>query len=185
MNRVKVNGTEFDAVVQTRPNDSAWDGRESKAITFASTYEEAMKLFPDGVAWSVVYQNPEDGTEVEADLSDFAMAGPVTDNRNGTVTVKMGKYLDTELLTLSLGEVPKSHQEAVHLRSAIETAAQSLDENTAAAVVTLFPTLKGDGSLIRAGTRIQWKGKVIRAKVDLWDRADHSPENAPTLWDGI
>ena len=183
--RVTINGIELDAIIQTRPNDSAWDGRESKAITFASTYEEAMKLFSDGVAWSYVYANPEDGTESEVDMSEFALAGPVTDNRNGTVTVKMGKYLDTELLTLSLGEVPKSHQEAVQLRSAIETAAQSLDENTAAAVVTLFPTLHGDGSLIRAGTRIQWNGKVIRAKVDLWDRADHSPENAPTLWDGI
>ena len=164
--RVKINGIALDAIIQTRPNDSAWDGRESKAVAFASTYEEAMELFFDGVAWSYVYANPEDGTEVEVDMSDFALAGPVTDNRNGTVTVKMGKYLDTELLTLSLGEVPKSHTEAVQLRSAIETAAQSLDENTAAAVVTLFPTLKGDGSLIRAGTRIQWNGKVIRAKVD-------------------
>ena len=183
--RVKVNGAEFDAVVQTRPNDSAWNGRESKAITYASTYQEAISLFTDGVSWSVVHVNPENGTETEADMSAFAMAGPVTDNRNGTVTVKMGRYLDTELMTLSLGEVPRSHQEAVQLRSAIETAAQSLDENTAAEVVSLFPMLKGDGSLIKAGTRIQWGGKVVRALVDLWDREDHSPENAPALWEGI
>jgi hypothetical protein len=183
--KVKVNDILLDAVVQTRPSDNAWNGRESKAITFASTYQEAINLFTDGVLWSVVYTNPDDDTEVETDLSAFAMAGPVTDNRNGTVTVKMGKYLDTELMTLSLGEVPRSHREAVQLRSAIETAAQSLDDNTAAEVVSLFPTLKGDGSLIKAGTRIQWNGKVIRAKVDLWDRADHSPENAPTLWEGI
>ena len=183
--RVNVNGTELDAVVQTRPSDSNWDGRESKAITYAATYQEAISLFTDGVSWAVVYVNPEDGTETEADMSAFAMAGPVTDNRNGTVTVKMGRYLDTELMTLSLGEVPRSHHEAVQLRSAIETAAQSLDDNTAAEVVSLFPTLKGDGSLIRAGTRIQWAGKVIRARVDLWDRTDHSPENAPTLWEGV
>lgn len=185
MQFVKVNDQQLEAVVQTRPGDSAWDGRESKAITFAATYEEAMNLFSDGVPWSVVYTNPEDGQEMERDLSEFALAGPVTDNRNGTVTVKMGRYLDTELMTLSLGEVPRNHKEAVQLRSAIETAAQSLDDNTAAEVVSLFPMLKVDGSLIKAGTRIQWNGKVIRAKVDLWDRADHSPENAPTLWEGI
>lgn len=183
--KVKVNDILLDAVVQTRPSDNAWNGRESKAITFVSTYQEAINLFTDGVLWSVVYTNSDDGTEVETDLSAFAMAGPVTDNRNGTVTVKMGKYLDTELLTLSLGEVPRSHREAVQIRSAIETAAQSLDDNTAAEVVSLFPTLKVDGSLIKAGTRIQWNGKVIRALVDLWDREDHSPENAPTLWEGI
>lgn len=183
--KVKINETLLDAIVQTRPVDSAWDGRESKAITYAATYQEAINLFTDGVPWSVVYTNPDDGTEAETDMSVFAMAGPVTDNRNGTVTVKMGKYLDTELMALSLGEVPRSHKEAIQLRSAIETAAQSLDDNTAAEVVSLFPTLKGDGSLIKAGTRIQWGGKVIRAKVDLWDREDHSPENAPTLWDGV
>lgn len=183
--KVKINETLLDAIVQTRPADSAWDGRESKAITFASTYQEAINLFTDGVSWAVVYTNQEDGTETETDMSAFSMAGSVTDNRNGTVTVKMGKYLDTELMTLSLGEVPRSHKEAIQLRSAIETAAQSLDDNTAAEVVSLFPTLKGDGSLIKAGTRIQWGGKVIRAKVDLWDREDHSPENAPTLWDGV
>lgn len=183
--RVKVNGMELEAIVQTRPSDSTWNGRESKAITLASSYQEAINLFTDGVSWSVVYTNPEDGTENEADMSAFAMAGPVTDNRNGTVTVKMGRYLDTELLTLSLGEVPKSHREAVQLRTAIETAAQSLDDNTAAEVASLFPSLKGDGSLIKVGTRIQWGGKVIRAKVDLWDRDEHSPENAPALWEGV
>lgn len=180
--RVKVNGVEFDAVVQTRPSDSAWNGRESKAITYAATYQEAMDLFTDGVSWAVVYVNPEDGTEEETDMSAFAMAGPVTDNRNGTVTVKMGRYLDTELMTLSLGEVPKSHHDAVQLRSAIETAAQSLDDNTAAEVVSLFPTLKGDGSLIKAGTRVQWCGKVVRALVDLWDMEIYNPDNAPTIW---
>ena len=180
--RIKVNGAEFDAVVQTRPSDSAWNGRESKAITYAATYQEAMDLFTDGVSWAVVYVNPEDGTETETDMSAFAMAGPVTDNRNGTVTVKMGRYLDTELMTLSLGEVPKSHHDAVQLRSAIETAAQSLDDNTAAEVVSLFPTLKGDGSLIKAGTRIQWGGKVYKALVDLWDMEIYNPENAPTIW---
>ena len=183
--RVKVNGIELDAIVQTRPSDSAWGGRESKAITYASTYQEAIGHFTDGVSWSVVHVNPENGTETETDMSAFSMAGPVTDNRNGTVTVKMGRYLDTELMTLSLGEVPKSHKEAVQLRSAIETAAQSLDDNTAAEVVSLFPTLKQDGSLIKAGTRIQWGGKVVRAMVDLWDMEIYDPEHAPTIWEGI
>lgn len=185
MQYVKINDNMFEAIVQTRPSDNAWDGRESKAITFAATYEEAIALFKDGIHWSVVHKNPEDGTEVEEDMPEFALAGSVTDNRNGTITAKMGKYLDTELLTLSLGGVPKSHSEAVQLRAAIETAAQSLDENAADSAVSLFPILKKDGSLIRAGTKIQWNGKVIRALVDLWDREDHSPDNAPTLWDGI
>lgn len=183
MQYVNINGREYEAVIQTRPADSTWGGRESKAVTLAISYAEAMDLFRDGVAWSVITRQEDGATETE--LSDFALAGPVTDNRNGTVTVKMGKYLDTELMSISLGEAPRNHKQAVSLRSAIETAAQSLDEATAATAAALFPPLKLDGSLIKAGTRIHWKGKVIRAAVDLWDREDHSPENAPTLWEGI
>lgn len=183
MQYVIINGSQLEAIVQTRPNDSTWGGRESKAITFASTYQEAMAMFTDGASWSLVTQQGDDAVEV--DMSEFALAGPVTDNRNGTITVKMGKYLDTELMTISLGETPRTHQEAKQFRAAIETAVQSLDDETAATAAALFPALKRDGSLIRAGTRICWNGRVIRAIVDLWDRADHSPENAPTLWEGL
>ena len=180
--KVIVGDAQLEGVIQSRPQDHAWDGRESKAITFAGTYDEAVALFRNDIQWSAVYEGEEG--EVETDLSRFALAGPVTDNRDGTVTVKMGKYLQEEIIAMTIGEAPQSHAEAAAVRSAIETAVQSLDEETSAAVVALFPTLKGDGSLIRAGTRINWRGKIIRAAVDLWDREDHSPENAPTLWEG-
>lgn len=183
--RVNVNGTELDAVVQTRPSDSNWDGRESKAITFAGTYAEAVELFQNDVKWSVVHEATEEHEAVETDLSEFALAGAITDNRDGTITVKMGKYLQTEIIAMTIGEAPKTYTDAVAVRGAIEMAVQSLDSDIASSVVSLFPTLKKDGSLIDAGTKIQWNGKIIRAMVDLWDRDDHSPENAPTLWEGV
>lgn len=186
--KVKIKEALLEAVVQSRPEDVAWDGRESKAITFAGTYEEAVSLFTNDAQWSVINAyTDENGDNIltETDMSDFALAGSITDNRNGTMTVKMGKYLQSEIINMTIGKAPKTYAEAVTVRSAIETAAQSLDDNTAAEVVSLFPTLKGDGSLIKAGTRIQWDGEVYKALVDLWDREDHNPENAPTLWEGI
>ena len=36
-----------------------------------------------------------------------------------------------------------------------------------------------------AGTRINWYGKVKRAAVDLWDRTENNPDNAPTLWEDL
>ena len=71
------------------------------------------------------------------------------------------------------------------LRPVIEQAAQSLDDKTASKAAELFPRLKQDGSLIRAGTRIDWNGMVKRAAVDLWDTEQNNPDNAPTLWEGI
>ena len=40
------------------------------------------------------------------------------------------------------------------LRPIIEQAAQSLDDKTASEGAELFPALKQDGSLVKAGTRI-------------------------------
>lgn len=42
-----------------------------------------------------------------------------------------------------------------------------------------------DGSLINHGTRINWGGTIKRAAVDLWDREDNDPDNAPTLWEDV
>ena len=75
--------------------------------------------------------------------------------------------------------------EALRLRAIIETAAASLDDKMASTAPTLFPRLKQDGSLIKAGTRINYNGSIKRAAVDLWDTVDNSPDNAPTLWEDI
>ena len=75
--------------------------------------------------------------------------------------------------------------EALRLRAIIETAAASLDDKTASTTPTLFPRLRQDGSLIKAGTRINYNGSIKRAAVDLWDTEANNPDNAPTLWEDI
>lgn len=49
----------------------------------------------------------------------------------------------------------------------------------------LYPILRENEELIAAGTRINWNGTIKRAAVDLWDRADNNPDNAPSLWEDI
>lgn len=75
--------------------------------------------------------------------------------------------------------------EALKLRAIVEQAAASLDDKTASEAPTLFPRLKQDGSLIRAGTRINHNGEIKKAAVDLWDTADNSPDNAADLWETL
>lgn len=75
--------------------------------------------------------------------------------------------------------------EAIRLRAIVEQAAVSLDDKTASEAAALFPRLKGDGALIRATTRINWRGTIKRAAVDLWDTEENNPDNAPTLWEDI
>ena len=72
--------------------------------------------------------------------------------------------------------------EALKLRAIVEQAAALLDDKTASEAPTLFPRLKRDGSLVRAGTRICHNGEIKKAAVDLWDTAENDPDHAPTLW---
>ena len=112
---VKVNNVKYPATVDGQMNDYSWDNRESKSITLTDTYDNVHTLFPDGVSWSIIVEtegqkrdekgdavfddagNPVIGTiEEEFDNSEFSMSGPITDNRDGTCTIKMGKSTDLE-----------------------------------------------------------------------------------------
>lgn len=68
------------------------------------------------------------------------------------------------------------------LRPIIVQAAQSLDEKTASDAPQLFGRMKKDGSLIKAGTRLNFDGVLKIAQTDLWDTEENTPDNAPTLW---
>lgn len=74
---------------------------------------------------------------------------------------------------------------AIQLRAVIEQAAQTLDEKTISEAPELCRTLKQDGSLVRAGTRINWSGTIKKAAVDLWDTEANDPDHAPSLWADI
>lgn len=56
------------------------------------------------------------------------------------------------------------------------------DDAVASRAVEFHPTLKEDGSLVSAGTRINWHGTLKRSAVDIWDTPENNPDNAPTLW---
>ena len=74
---------------------------------------------------------------------------------------------------------------AIQLRAVIEQAAQTLDEKTISEAPELCRTLKQDGSLVRAGTRINWNGTIKKAAVDIWDTEVNDPDHAPSLWTDI
>ena len=111
MKYVKIGGTEYPAEINGKLADLEWDGRDSKAVTLTMGYSEAAALFVNGVAWSIVQREnvptlDENGQPTgetteqvsEFDNSDYSVAGSITDNRDGTVTCKMGRPTETETL---------------------------------------------------------------------------------------
>ena len=125
MTYVKINDTLYPAEISGKLEDREGAKRESKAIPLEMNHADAAGLFVDGAAWSIVMvhqvEQPvmdengevvldENGTPVtemvehteDYDNSDFSVAGDITDHRDGTITVKMGKYTNEELLLMEV-----------------------------------------------------------------------------------
>lgn len=78
-----------------------------------------------------------------------------------------------------------TRSEAQKLIADIVKLRESATDAQASSAVSVYPTLKQDGSLIKSGTRINYNGTIIRAAVDLYDTETNSPENAPVLWEAL
>ncbi len=83
----------FSGNKETRSN---WGFRSAWGLTMEMTYQEATELFAGEVDWHILEER-HNGTE-KVDCSEYRIAGPITDNRNGTVTVLIGEKTKTEKL---------------------------------------------------------------------------------------
>lgn len=107
MLHIKINDILYPASVLIYKQDHNWDMREDIEITVNMFMAEAESTFVDNLVWSTIEVDPQTGdpiAETEIDRSEYCCAGPILDYRNGTVTVKMGKLTDHELLEIITGE---------------------------------------------------------------------------------
>lgn len=108
---IMINNTEYPAKIDGVLQNPRWDRRDTKSITLEMTHAQAVSLFVDGLAWGIKQVNtypvfddkgqPTGETKTETqtfDNSDYSVAGSITDNRDGTLTVMMGKKTEIELL---------------------------------------------------------------------------------------
>lgn len=114
---IKVNNTEYPAAVSGANNDRNWNGRDTKTITLTMPYAQAAALLPDNTPWSIVQRDMVDVLDKqgqptgetkevvnEYDNSEYSLAGEITDHRDGTVSIKMGKPTETEILRAKLAD---------------------------------------------------------------------------------
>jgi len=167
---IKVNNTEYPAAISGANNDRAWDGRDTKIITLTMTHAEVAELLPDNTPWSIVQRDTvpkydENGQPTgetkevvnEYDNSEYSLSGAITDHRDGTVSIKMGKPTESELseatVTALVGQ-SITPQRAARLRPAIEQASASLSDGEAAKSPELFPRWADHiGETVKPGDR--------------------------------
>ena len=108
---IKVNNTEYPAAVCGVYNDRTWNGRDTKTVTLTMTHDEAATLLPSGTPWSIVQRDMVDVLDEqgqptgetkevvnEYDNSEYSISGEITDYRDGTVSIKMGKPTQLEMM---------------------------------------------------------------------------------------
>lgn len=194
---IKVNNTEYPAEINGNPKDRSWGERDTKTITLTMTAAEVAALLPDNTPWSIVLRetvakldndgNPTGETKEvvnEWDNSEYSLSGAITDHRDGTVSIKMGKPTETEsakaTVTALAGE-PVTYARAVKLRPIIEQAAVSLSDGEAATVPELITAWAYPVDYAE-GDRRSYGGKVYKCRQAHTSQADWTPDKTPNLW---
>ena len=194
---IKVNNTEYPATVTGDRADRTWDERDTKTVTLTMTHAEVAALLSDNTPWSIVQRDMVDVLDEqgqptgetkevvnEHDNSEYSLAGDITDHRDGTVSIKMGKPTETEsakaTVTALAGE-PVTYARAVELRPIIERAAVSLSDGEAASVPELI-TAWAYPVAYAEGDRRSYGGKVYKCRQGHTSQADWTPDKTPNLW---
>lgn len=167
---IKVAGQEYPATCIYNYKDRNWDMRETQTVHLTMPYAQAAALLPSGTPWSNVFRetkdvldadrNPTGETEevvTEEDMSEYSIAGAITDYRDGTVSIKMGKPTEAEnavgAVVALTGEVVTMAR-AAELRPVIEQASASLSDGEAAKSPELFPRWADHiGETVKPGDR--------------------------------
>ena len=167
---LKVNGQEYPAKFISKYQDLNWDKRETQTIYLTMSHDAVAALLPSGTPWSIVQRETVDVLDEqgqptgetkevvnEYDNSEYSLAGDITDHRDGTVSIKMGKPTESELsaatVTALVGQ-SITPQRAAKLRPVIEQASASLSDGEAAKSPELFPRWADHiGETVKPGDR--------------------------------
>ena len=203
---IKVNNTEYPAAVNGVNNDRTWDGRDTKIVTLHMTAAEVAALLPDNTPWSIVQRETVDVLDEqgqptgetkevvnEYDNSAYSLAGDITDHRDGTVSIKMGKPTEAEnavgAVVALTGEVV-TVERAAELRPVIEAAAVSLSDGEAAKSPELFPRWADHiGETVKPGDRrsdMDESGVLHVYRVNIGQghttQENWPPHSTPAMW---
>ena len=194
---VKVNNTEYPATVNGNLVDRNWNGRDTKTIYLTMSYDAVAALLPDNTPWSIIQRDTVDVLDEqgkptgetkevvnEYDNSAYSIAGDITDHRDGTVSIKMGKPTETEnakATVTALAGAPVTYARAVELRPIIEQAAVSLSDGEAATVPELI-TAWAYPVAYSEGDRRSYGGRVYKCRQAHTSQEGWKPSATPALW---
>lgn len=198
--KLRINEKEFP-LLSARAATEELKGfrRDVISLTITATYQEAAVAFTDGATFTVVDDSMTPAEEFE--YADHTMAGAITDHRDGTVTVKMGKSNTAEQDALdaqqaaeaqaakvsqslvTLAGKPIQESEVSSLRASFENAANKLSDDDAKISPSLT-TAWNMGQQVSAGQRRYYApdGNLYKALQDHTTSISTFPDTATDYW---
>ena len=159
--------------------------RVATIVTTGIDYSSAISLFKEGSVWSIV-----EGDKTYDVWNSYTKAGPITDNRDGTLTIKMGERNTMEqnlreMLDIVAGPAVQTQDQANTVRVQVESAASLLSDGDAAK----FPNLSKPwtvGERVEEGYRRYFEPtrrlyKVLPGQGHI-TQADWTPDKTPSMW---
>lgn len=198
--KLRINEKEFPLLSARAATEQMKNFRRDViSLTIEATYAEAAAEFTDGATFVVVDDSVTPSEEFE--YTDHTMAGAITDNRDGTVTVKMGKANTAEQDALdaqqaaeaqaakvsqslvTLAGKPIQESEVSSLRASFENAANKLSDDDAKIAPSLT-TAWDMGQQVSTGQRRYYApdGNLYKALQDHTTSISTFPDTATDYW---
>lgn len=195
--KLRINKKEFPLLSATAATEYMKNyNRDVVTLKMEATFEDAAKNFIDGATFTII-----DDAEQPYEYKDHTMAGQITDHRDGTVTVKMGKANTAEQDALdkaaaaeaetakvsqdlvTLAGKPIQESEVSSLRASFENAANKLSDDDAKIAPSLT-TAWNMGQQVSTGQRRYYApdGNLYKALQDHTTSISTSPDTATDYW---
>ena len=164
--------------------------RDVISLTLEATYTEAAAEFTDGATFMVIDDSVDPAQSYA--YTDHTLAGPITDNRDGTVTVKMGKANTAEQdaqedakaaneMIVAIAGAPVTDVEMI--RSVVEAGAATMSDGEAAKMPSLSQKwVVGEAVNVDDRRYYEPTQRLYKCRQAHTTQADWTPDQTPAMW---
>ena len=189
--KLRINEKEFPLLSARAATENMNNHRRDViSLTIEATYADAAAEFTEGATFFVVDDSVTPAEEFE--YTDHTMAGAITDNRDGTVIVKMGAANTAEQDAQDEAAAAKATITAIAgapvtdvamVRSVVEAGAATLSDGDAAKMPSLSK-MWVVGEQVVSGDRRYYAptGRLYKCRQAHTTQADWTPDQTPAMW---
>ena len=188
--QVRINDKIFDLTMAQEKTEEL-NGYRRKVITLHLTntnYNDVSAVFVGGSAFSIV-----DDQQIEYQKKEYTSAGPITDNRDGNIIVKMGKAntkeqdLQNEVNSVNatvvklVGKPIETAEEVTDIRDQIEQAVALMPDQEAAKAPSLSKPWVVDED-VNVDDRRYYAPKLYKCRQAHRTQISWTPDLYPAGW---